>query len=777
MDVVTAEERVLRGLIDAAVVAEGDGGNFAVADFAQLERELVDLVVGDEVQHVTGLAFFHADFFREVEERRGDAEGGELRRGGLVFGDLRGAVVTAGGEGEFAELFEVHLIAEGHIDAFGLGVDGVGEVATATDRGQTLRGEEVGHRRARVITGKDDAVLDVGAVEINRGGEVGEGLGGEADALAGGFLGLKIRSAEGLGEGQGDREGAHFEEHAADVVGRRGAEPLLRQVRGAEAGAHRATERERFGNGQTGGELAGAVGAEIAVLLKATGRRDEPLLGDVLLEIDVGRFGVAGVGAGIGGFETTEDLRADRSEGASIWAVDDADAAVAVRIGLAGADFVLFPAQLGAEGDLERGFEANFKLVGEFEVGRPLVKREFTVVEAGLAGGAEGGVFGLSGHVVEDVAAVNGAEVPGPTAGFAFEAGADGVIGDLGLNDREETVRINGADGVVLAGTTEEAGAFGVFDAAAAEEVEFEAVIEGEFAVEPDALVFGARVAEAVVVAVDGGFAGIERAAGGAEAGAGAVVAGDGGLGAGRGVGAEILLARIGFDAAGRAVVADVRGEEERAAFAQFGAGVGVDFQIATVAALGGAVSDGGTPADVFTEDDVDDASDGVGAVLRGGAVTEHFDAADGGGRDGVEIRGDGAAADGAVEVDERAGVAAFAVDQHEGLVGGETTQRGGTDVVRAVGERGTREIKRRDERLDGLGRLGVAALVDVVAGDDVDRHGRLGDGAVIETRASRNEGFEFDDFFAGGFGGGRRLTDQGRRNAGQKRGDGQSGQ
>ena len=119
-------------------------------------------------------------------------------------------------------------------------------------------------------------------------------------------------------------------------------------------------------------------------------------------------------------------------------------------------------------------------------------------------------------------------------------------------------------------------------------------------------------------------------------------------------------------------MVTDVGSKEERAAFAQFGAGVGVDFQIATVATLSGAVSDGGTPADVFTKDDVDDASDGVGAVLRGGAVTEHFDATDSGGRDGVEIRGDGAAADGAIEIDERAGVAAFAVDQHEGLVGRE---------------------------------------------------------------------------------------------------------
>ena len=126
-----------------------------------------------------------------------------------------------------------------------------------------------------------------------------------------------------------------------------------------------------------------------------------------------------------------------------------------------------------------------------------------------------------------------------------------------------------------------------------------------KFAIKPDALLFGARVTEAMVVAVNGGFTGIERAVGRAEAGAGAVVTGDGGLGAGRGVGAEILLARIRFDAASWAMVTDVGSKEERAAFAQFGAGVGVDFQIATVATLSGAVSDGGTPADVFTKDDV----------------------------------------------------------------------------------------------------------------------------------------------------------------------------
>lgn len=191
-DIVAAEERGLRGGVDAAVVAQGDGGDFAVTDLAELEREFVNLVVRDEVQHVTRLTFFHTDFFREVEERRGDTESGELRRGGLEFGDLRRAVIGAGGQGEFTELFEIHFIAEGHIDAFGLGVDGVGEVATATDRGQTLRGEEVGHSRAGVIAGEDDAVLDIGAVEIDRGGEVGEGLGGEADALAGGFLGLEV---------------------------------------------------------------------------------------------------------------------------------------------------------------------------------------------------------------------------------------------------------------------------------------------------------------------------------------------------------------------------------------------------------------------------------------------------------------------------------------------------------------------------------------------------------------------------------------------------------
>ena len=56
----------------------------------------------------------------------------------------------------------------------------------------------------------------------------------------------------------------------------------------------------------------------------------------------------------------------------------------------------------------------------------------------------------------------------------------------------------------------------------------------------------------------------------------------------------------------------------------------------------------------------VDNAGDGVGAVLRGGAVAQHLDRADGGGGDGVEVDRGRAEADRAVQVDQGRGVLAL---------------------------------------------------------------------------------------------------------------------
>ena len=128
----------------------------------------------------------------------------------------------------------------------------------------------------------------------------------------------------------------------------------------------------------------------------------------------------------------------------------------------------------------------------------------------------------------------------------------------------------------------------------------------------------------------------------------------------------------------------------------------------------------------------VDDAGDGVRAVLRRGAVAQHFDGFDRGERNGVQVDGGRAAADRAVDVHQRGLVAALAVDQHQRLVGREAAQRGGADVIGAVGDRRAREVERGRRGRQRLGELGGALRAQGFGGQHVD--GREG----IEARARR---------------------------------------
>src|SRR3546814_3507076 len=78
-------------------------------------------------------------------------------------------------------------------------------------------------------------------------------------------------------------------------------------------------------------------------------------------------------------------------------------------------------------------------------------------------------------------------------------------------------------------------------------------------------------------------------------------------------------------------------------------------------------------------QDDVDHARDRVGAILRRGAIAQHFDALDSARRDEIEIDRIAALRRRArVEVDDRAVVAALAVDEHEHMNAREAAQTGG---------------------------------------------------------------------------------------------------
>ena len=82
------------------------------------------------------------------------------------------------------------------VDAAGLGVDGVGEVAAAGHAEDAARLQERRDRRADQVLGQHDAVVDVDAVRVDRDVQRVDRLQHEAEAVVGRFLGLERLGAE-----------------------------------------------------------------------------------------------------------------------------------------------------------------------------------------------------------------------------------------------------------------------------------------------------------------------------------------------------------------------------------------------------------------------------------------------------------------------------------------------------------------------------------------------------------------------------------------------------
>ena len=135
----------------------------------------------------------------------------------------------------------------------------------------------------------------------------------------------------------------------------------------------------------------------------------------------------------------------------------------------------------------------------------------------------------------------------------------------------------------------------------------------------------------------------------------------------------------------------------------------------------------------------VDHARDRIRTVLRGGAVAQHFDRLDGGQRDRVQIDGGRAAADGAVDVHQRRGMPALAVDEYQRLVGREAAQGRRADVIRAIGDGRPGEIERRRGAGQSLGEFGRGGRLQGGARQYVDRRQR------IEPRAADGAGARDD--------------------------------
>ncbi len=290
--------------------------------------------------------------------------------------------------------------------------------------------------------------------------------------------------------------------------------------------------------------------------------------------------------------------------------------------------------------------------------------------ETGRAGRAQRGVERIAQPIGESVAAVVQAGVVVPFAPLAAQAGDHGGVAVLAQRQRAIAVRVDLLPVGHAVRVAEVVGAFGIALVEGPERIEFGGVADRQFRVEPAVDVLGFTVAQPVV----------------ALAGQGQVVRG-------------LLLEErdlIEAGAVGAVALLVLQAHAQEAAFAaQRGADLAAE-------ETGLAVGDGA--ADRFDvgvvravaqlqraafrsviEDHVDHAGHGIGTVLRTGAVAQHLDALDRADRDGVEIDRRIALADLAVGIDQRAGVAALAVDQHQHLVRAEAAQLRGAHMVGAA--------------------------------------------------------------------------------------------
>jgi hypothetical protein len=125
--------------------------------------------------------------------------------------------------------------------------------------------------------------------------------------------------------------------------------------------------------------------------------------------------------------------------------------------------------------------------------------------------------------------------------------------------------------------------------------------------------------------------------------------------------------------------------------------------------------------------------------ILRRGAVLKHLDPLDGGGGDEVEIDRRGALLRPGVEVEQRGGVAPFAVDQHQRLIGREPAQAERIDQGALIQS----HHLPRDGRGDlgqGIAQVGLAGRGQCLGADHGDRAQALLGGAVGIARAGDDD-------------------------------------
>ncbi len=500
------------------------------------------------------------------------------------------------------------------------------------------------------------------------------------------------------------------------------------QGRRAEAAVDRAADGEVRREVVAAGDLAGHGVTEVRIVLVTQGGVIAELVGEVAADVGIDADIVAALVDGVVRTEAAEALGARRNGAGG-------QRARAVGLQFAGFDLVGLMPRFQAKRQGQRRRQADIERAADIGVEHRLVVLHFAVVERGLRRRAIGRVDAVQRVVLQFVAAIGQAVVLGPLAGGAADAEGRRIVLGLGVDDRQEAVGIDRGDVAGVVGVAEEGRRLGIIVGVAGVAVQLPLVVDGLAGIDEnrdDALF---RVA---------------------------VAAGDGGR--------RDVLVDVG--AVGGVALLGVDGDRQEAVRAQLEAGPAVDVgggAIVDVARRPGALEIGvvlavrGFDAATvvgFAQVQVQHAGDGVGTVLRRGAVTQHFDAVERGFGNGVQVDGGRTAAGRAVDVDQGRAVLALSVDQDEGLVRRQAAQAGRADIVGAVDGGRTREVQRRGDARQGLAQFAVALGLQGIGGDDVD--GRQG----VEARAAGGALAGHHDF--GGVGSGRCGRSRGRCRLGE---------
>ena len=660
------------------------------------------------------------------------------------------------------------------------------EVRVGTDQQVGL-----GARHARVyqrlqVAGADrvvqqrEAILDLDEVDIGREapGIAGreDGAGREARRL----FGLERHGAERDGNRVVHRVGAIRNQRAGRIGGRRDVERVdLSRRRRTEARVDGRAQCKLFVEVIAAGDLEIKRRIELVVVLGTQRERARELLREIGLEIDVGEDAVALEAARGIRRESLEAVRADAEDGGGGPGLD--------RGRITGTDVIGLVAPAAAESDVERRAVEGLDEIG---LQAAFLLRQRAGTEFDRRQPAEARVDGLADHVIDFVLGEAAVHIPGQRRRkLATSADHEREVGDVGAEVRVVTAReqreyrvaqYEAAGAGRARHVTDRYEVVGRIQALLVDAVDERLVrrigqavavtVDLQGRTRLDLLLLGRigqdrrpveKVGDRLVV--HEGRETIQR---------GRVRHVDARVheqleGLDRGIAPALpeavqrhlvradepghLLSVRARHAAIRNIGIRVFGSEvEETVFGEGQAEVAADGKTLTLGVVGLAVLRRRREAGrIVLEDDVDDARDRIGTVLRRGAVTQDLDALDGRGREGRPVHRLRALVHRTerrqLQVDERRAMPARAVHQHERVVGRQVAQADRPDQGRAVRDRKTLRVQRRRDPRQRLGQVERRLVLHAASRQYINRRQRLGRRHAALARAGRDD--LFDEF------------------------------